>query len=89
MASAWIRWRETKDGARLASLQWRDADGRVRSEALRTSDERVASVFLEAKRKELGSPQRRARSRHASVREALDGFLAGKRLTVRPATVSQ
>ncbi len=31
MASAWIRWRKTKDGVRLASLQWRDADARVRS----------------------------------------------------------
>ena len=89
MASAWIRWRETKEGARLASLQWRDAEDRVRSEALHTSDERVAGVFLKAKRKELGSPPRRSRSRLASVREAVEGFLAEKAITVRPATVSQ
>jgi integrase len=89
MASTWIRWRETKDGARLASLQWRDPDGRVCSEALHTSDERVAKVFLQAKRRDLGIPGRRIRSRHASVRDAVEGFLTEKSMTVRPATVSQ
>ena len=55
---AWIRWRKTKDGARLASLQWRDAGGRVRSKALGTSDERLAQLHLDALRTQLGQRQR-------------------------------
>ena len=43
---AWIRWRKTSDGRRLASLQWRDEEGRVHSKALRTSDERIAQMHL-------------------------------------------
>jgi len=43
---AWIRWRVTHDGRRLASLQWRDGKGKVRSQALKTSDERLIQIHL-------------------------------------------
>ncbi len=45
---AWIRWRQTKRGVRLASVQWRDANGRVRSRAVKTSDPRLIEMHKRA-----------------------------------------
>ena len=89
MATAWIYWRTTKGGARLASVRWYGEDGRQRSKALGISDERVAEVFRKAKERELGTPSHRARSPYATVQEAVGAFLEERKLTVRPATVAQ
>jgi hypothetical protein len=43
---AWIRWRETLEGQRLADIQWRDDLGKVHSKALKTDDEAVAQTYL-------------------------------------------
>jgi len=43
---AWIRWRQTTGGRRLATVQWRGPNGRVRSQALKTSDERLVDIHL-------------------------------------------
>ena len=89
MATAWIYWRTTKGGARLASVRWYGEDGRQRSKALGISDERVAEVFRKAKERELGTPSHRVRSPYATVQEAVGAFLEERKLTVRPATVAQ
>ncbi|MDA1194653.1 MAG: hypothetical protein O2894_05660, partial [Planctomycetota bacterium] len=89
MASAWIRWRKNRDGIKLASLQWRDAEERIQSQALSTSDERVAHVYLDAKRRELGKPRSQRRTASQSLHDTLEGFLAEKAMNCRPATVEQ
>ena len=85
---AWIRWRETREGVALAALQWRDADGRLRSKALRTSDKRLARMHLDALHRELGESPR-ARPRDVNARRAIREFLEEKALSASPATVSQ
>jgi len=85
---AWIRWRTIEGGTRLAALQWRDGDGKVHSKALRTSDERLAKMHLNALKRELGETLL-ARPRETDGRRAVDDFLREKGLSARPATIDQ
>lgn len=82
---AWIRWRETKGGRRLATVQWRDAAGRVRSQALGTGDEAVA----EAHRRGIELTEERGGRAEGMLapRDALARFLEHVAATRRPATV--
>ncbi len=76
---AWIRWRTTKSGARLASIQWRDSEGRVRSKALGTSDGRLVKMHLQAVEAE--KEGRAQPTVTVDAQEALERFLAHIRLT--------
>jgi len=78
---AWIRWRETKDGRRLATLQWRDGNGKVRSQALGTSDERLVQIHLRRASQIEGRKGPRALPTDDPL-DALELFLQEKAVTV-------
>lgn len=81
---AWIRWRTNARGLRVATVQWRDSDGKVRSRALGTTDERVAEAHRQmVERKEEGKA---APSGIVDADTALRRFLAYVELTRKPAT---
>ncbi|MGE0192767.1 MAG: tyrosine-type recombinase/integrase [Planctomycetota bacterium] len=70
---AWIRWRNTQRG-RLAYAQWRDPEGRVRSEPTNTSDPELAKAILNSVQAEReGKPPVTER---LTAQQAVDRFLA-------------
>ncbi len=82
---AWIRWRTTLKGQRLANLQWRDDLGNVHSKGLRTDNEAVAQTYLRAFERSHGARHNNAALK--SALDALDTYLDEKRLGARPATI--
>ena len=82
---AWIRWRTTLKGQRLANLQWRDDLGNVHSKGLRTDNEAVAQTYLRAFERSHGA--RRSNGALKSATDALDTYFDEKRLGARPATI--
>ena len=76
---AWIRWHTTKRGVRLASVLWRDKDGRTRSRALKTSDPRLIDMHLRSiEHVQEGRP---LPTLTVDAPEALERFLAHVKLT--------
>jgi hypothetical protein len=82
---AWIRWRTTRDGRRLATLHLRDDTG-VRSKSLKTPSEAVAKTYLRAFERSQGKSSRTGALK--TSQDALDAYLAEKGLSARPATLS-
>jgi integrase len=82
---AWIRWRTTRDGRRLATLQRRDDKG-VHNESLKTPSDAVAQTYLRAFERSLG--KHGSTGALKSAQDSLDAYLAEKGLGARPATLS-
>lgn len=83
----WLRWKTLKKtGRKHAYLAWRDENGRERTEALRTTDERVAAAILRRRQLEAGEIPAPA---VGPAEDLLEQFLAEKALQVRPGTVEQ
>lgn len=82
---AWIRWRTTLKGQRLAYLQWRDDLGEVHSKGLKTDNEAIAKTYLRAFERSHGA--RRNNPTLKTALDALEAYLDEKRLGARPATI--
>ena len=82
---AWIRWRRTASGARLATVQWRNDQGRVRSRALKTSDPRIVEMLRRAT--EATEEGKALPTITVDAADALARFLAHVKLTRAPETL--
>jgi len=84
---AWVQWRESSDGQRLASVHWRDETGAMRSKAIPTSDPQLVEMHLHQAARLEGEQDPSVRPAEDPL-DLLDQFLEEKALAVRPATIS-